>query len=66
MWLTILKTKMFGMMNIKAGLKYAYLPGADLSGVDFTDTKLKNANIAGAIFCNTKTPWGLDNSGCGE
>jgi hypothetical protein len=27
---------------------------------------IKNANTEDAIFCNTKTPWGLDNSGCGK
>jgi uncharacterized protein YjbI with pentapeptide repeats len=45
------------------------LAGVDLSGANLTeanlsDAKLKNAPIEGAIFCNTKTPWGLDNSGC--
>jgi len=36
----------------------------DLTGADFTGATLKDAKIEGAIFCNTKTPWGLDNSGC--
>jgi hypothetical protein len=41
--------------------KYFY---TDLTGADFTGATLKDAKIEGAIFCNTKTPWGLDNSGC--
>ena len=40
------------------------LSGANLSGADLTGAKMIRANIVGAIFCNTKTPWGLDNSGC--
>ena len=44
----------------EADLRYANLRGADLTGA-----KMKNAKINGyTIFCNTKTPWGLDNSGC--
>jgi uncharacterized protein YjbI with pentapeptide repeats len=43
-------------------LRYANLSEADLTGA-----KMKNAKINGyTIFCNTKTPWGLDNSGCKE
>jgi uncharacterized protein YjbI with pentapeptide repeats len=34
---------------------------ANLSGANLTGATLKDA--VGAIFCNTKTPWGLDNSG---
>jgi uncharacterized protein YjbI with pentapeptide repeats len=53
----------------KAGLSGVNLSGAKLSnaylsGADLTGATLKNAKIEGAIFCNTKTPWGLDNSGC--
>ncbi len=40
-------------------LRYVNLTNADLSGA-----KLKGVNTDYAIFCNTKTPWGLDNSGC--
>ena len=38
----------------------------DLTEADLTGTKnLKNARyIQRAKFCNTKTPWGVDNSGC--
>jgi len=43
----------------KADLEYATLTNADLTGA-----KLRDVIIEGAIFCNTKTPWGLDNSGC--
>ncbi|HIF19577.1 MAG TPA: hypothetical protein EYQ72_03740, partial [Gammaproteobacteria bacterium] len=37
---------------------------ANLTGADLTNTTLRDAKIEGAIFCDTKTPWGLDNSGC--
>ena len=46
----------------------------DLSGADLSEADLWNANKSGAslrntktwdiIFCKTKTPWGVDNSGC--
>jgi len=53
----------------KANLKNVDLTGADLTnanlkGVNLTGADLKRAKIEGTIFCNTKTPWGLDNSGC--
>ncbi len=40
------------------------LSRVNLKGANLTGAKLKNAKIEGAIFCDTKTPWGLDNSGC--
>ncbi len=43
----------------EADLRYANLTGANLTGANLRDAETK-----GAIFCNTKTPWGLDNSGC--
>ena len=52
----------------------ANFTGADLEGTSFQDANLKDANLTdvnlrnsemdGAILCNTKTPWGIDNSGC--
>ncbi len=48
----------------KCDLSGANLTGADLTGADLTGAKMGGAIIVGAIFCNTKTPWGLDNSGC--
>ena len=46
-------------------LKGANLAGADLIRADLTGVNLKDAySITGAKFCNTMTPWGLDNSGC--
>jgi uncharacterized protein YjbI with pentapeptide repeats len=60
----------------KVNLRSADLTGADLTGAFLWEAHLKNANLTGAIlkdtkvegaiFCNTKTPWGLDNSGCKE
>ena len=58
----------------EANLSFVDLRGANLTGADLTndltdfslqeEAKLKNANIMDAVFCNTKTPWGIDNSGC--
>ena len=57
-----------------ANLKKANLSGANLKGFvayrsDFTNADLTNTNIEEADFseatlCNTKTPWGIENSGC--
>ena len=40
------------------------LSGVNLTNANLTGATLKNARIGTTIFCNTKTPWGLDNSGC--
>ena len=45
----------------KADLYKANLRGADLRGAD-----LRGANLTGAFICNTKTSYGIDNSGCKE
>ena len=37
----------------------AFLGEADLRGADLSEVRLK-----GDIICKTKTPWGLDKSGC--
>ena len=58
------KANLTGADLTGADLKEAILHRANLTDADLTETKLKNAEIKGAIFCNTKTPWGLDNSGC--
>lgn len=48
-----------------ANLFNADLSGADLTGADLTGAAyLKYTNIRAARLCKTKTPWGLDNSGC--
>ena len=54
---------------IGADLRQADLSKADLTLANLTGANLTNANLRGAIlngtiFCNTKTPWGLDNSSC--
>ena len=53
-------------VNLKgANLYKANLTKADLTGADLTGVNLKDAySITGAKLCKTKTPWGLDNSGC--
>ena len=48
----------------RADLSGANLSGANLSEADLSGANLKNANIDGATLCNTKTPWGIDDSGC--
>ena len=37
---------------------------ADLSNADLTGANIEGADFRDAIFCNTKTPWGLENIGC--
>jgi uncharacterized protein YjbI with pentapeptide repeats len=71
----LLASKYKGGVNLTG----ANLTKANLIGVDFSKVDLTNANLTGAdlsyakniyqlsdtaILCNTKTPWGLDNSGC--
>jgi len=53
-----------GANLIRAKIFGVNLKGAGLKEANLTVTILKNANIEGAKFCKTKTPWGLDNSGC--
>ena len=48
----------------KAKLRGANLMEAKLVGADLRLAKMKNTYIKGAIFCKTKMPWGVDNSGC--
>ena len=49
----------------RANLQQANLRGANLTGANLETAKLFQVKISGeTIFCNTKTPWGLDNSGC--
>ena len=45
-------------------LEDANLSGADLSGANLENTILKKFIITNTVFCNTKLPWGIDNSGC--
>ena len=40
------------------------LSGANLSWVDLSTATLRNTTLDGAILCETKTPWGEENSGC--
>ena len=47
-----------------ANLMDAHLRGANLTGADLTGTMLRRGDLGGAILCQTKTPWGEDNSGC--
>ena len=46
-------------------LEYVNLKGANFAGADLTGVNLKDAySITGAKLCKTKTPWGVDNTGC--
>ena len=47
-----------------ANLSEKDLSGADLSGANLENTILRKITTAKTIFCNTKFPWGIDNSGC--
>jgi len=42
----------------------ANLTGANLTDANLSGAKLKGAILDGAFFCNTQTPWGIDNSSC--
>ena len=54
----------------KADLSGAKLIGANLSGADLTRANFINSILEKisttkeTIFCNTKFPWGIENSGC--
>ena len=48
----------------KADLTLANLTGANLTNANLTGAKLEGAILDSALFCNTRTPWGIDNSGC--
>jgi hypothetical protein len=53
-WINLPKANLSGVY-----LQFANLTKANLTGVDLTGVAVNNT-----IFCKTKTPWGLDNSGC--
>ena len=53
-----------GASLVQVDLSGADLSGANLSYANLIGAKLRNAKIESTIFCNTQTPWGLDNSGC--
>ena len=58
----------------EADLTGADLSEADLSGANLIQANLRKANLSdadlskaylgGVTFCNTKLPWGIDDSGC--
>ena len=54
----------FDEVQLKKLLALGHCPECDLSGADLQGADLTGAKIEDTIFCNTKTPWGLDNSGC--
>ena len=47
-----------------ATLSFANLSGANLERANLSGANLSKVNIGGALFCNTKTDKGIDNSGC--
>ena len=65
-------TSIFGRSKasfIGANLSGANLIGfkarsSDFTGADLTNTNLEEGDFSMAIFCNTKTPWGIENVGC--
>ena len=51
--------------NLKgANLSNATLKRASLWHADLTGANIEGANMRGARFCQTKMPWGLDNTHC--
>ena len=54
-----------GAVLSRADLSNADLSKADLSRADLSEAAyMKGINLDGAILCETKLPWGIDNSGC--
>ena len=57
---TLSGANLSGANLFNANLSKADLTGADLTGAAY----LKFTNIRAAKLCQTKTPWGVDNTGC--
>ena len=57
-------TNLSGANLSGANLSDANLSGGNLSGADLEKSILKKIKIENILFCNTKLPWGIDNSGC--
>ena len=47
-----------------ADVRAANFTEADLTDANLTNAALKNVKFSDTILCNTKTPWGIDSSGC--
>jgi len=45
-------------------LDFASLHKTNFSDADLTTTDFGSAKLTTAIFCRTKVPWGIENSGC--
>jgi uncharacterized protein YjbI with pentapeptide repeats len=63
-WADLRGADLRGVNFINADLRGADLGGANLSRATLYGAKLSGINLKGAILCNTKTPWGIDNTGC--
>ncbi|MDC1418830.1 pentapeptide repeat-containing protein [Candidatus Thioglobus sp.] len=60
---------LYGSNLTGADLRGSDLRGTDLSRANLRDADLSGSNLTGAdlslaTLCNTKTPWGIDDSGC--
>ena len=49
---------------MKANLEEANSQGAILSGANLKTDSMDGINLKRTILCETKLPWGIDNSGC--
>ena len=45
-------------------IRYAIMDGATAYQADFSKTKIKKTNLKLVKFCETKMPYGIDNSSC--
>jgi uncharacterized protein YjbI with pentapeptide repeats len=61
---SLVRANLTGANFAGANLQQANLYKANLTGANLKGAQLFQVRIKEAIFCNTKTPWGLDNSGC--
>ena len=62
---SLIKSDLSGANLSGADLSNANLSGADLSKAELEEVaSMKGINLDGARLCETKLPWGIDNSGC--
>ena len=69
LYVTCFASYSFGIDKGKKLLANSHCPRCDLRSADLRESDLRGADLSdvrlkGVIFCKTKTPWGLDNSGC--
>ncbi len=54
----------YDLLTNEVDLQGASLIRADISKANLVGLNIKKNEIRETILCRTKTPWGVDNSGC--